>query len=91
MPKCLVCNSNFNPFVNFGEMPIANNFANLNELISEYKFTMQVGFCESCYMVQLVEQPDRERMFHSNYAFYSSTSEYMKQHFQMEKKLRMET
>jgi len=82
MPKCLVCNSNFNPFVNFGEMPIANNFANLNELISEYKFTMQVGFCESCYMVQLVEQPDRERMFHSNYAFYSSTSEYMKQHFQ---------
>ena len=32
-------------------------------------------------MVQLVEQPDREKMFHENYAFFSSTSNYMKSHF----------
>ena len=32
-------------------------------------------------MVQLVEQPDREKMFHGNYAFFSSTSHYMKEHF----------
>jgi len=29
----------------------------------------------------LVEQPDREKMFHENYAFFSSTSNYMKEHF----------
>jgi methylation protein EvaC len=32
-------------------------------------------------MAQLTEQPDREKMFHENYAFFSSTSEYMKLHF----------
>jgi len=32
-------------------------------------------------MVQLLEQPDRERMFHENYAFFSSTSERMAVHF----------
>jgi len=42
---------------------------------------MKVGFCENCNMVQLVEQPDREQMFHENYAFFSSTSSYMQEHF----------
>jgi methylation protein EvaC len=32
-------------------------------------------------MVQLIEQPDRERMFHENYAFFSSTSTRMAIHF----------
>jgi methylation protein EvaC len=34
-------------------------------------------------MVQLVEQPEREKMFHENYAFFSSTSNYMKEHFKL--------
>ena len=33
-------------------------------------------------MVQLFDQPDPERMFHENYAFHSSTSTAMKNHFQ---------
>ena len=32
-------------------------------------------------MVQLLEQPDREKMFHDSYAFFSSTSNYMINHF----------
>ena len=81
MPKCLICESEYQPFVNFGDMPIANAFAKKEELNDEYTFPMKVGFCESCNMVQLVEQPERERMFHDNYAFFSSTSNYMKEHF----------
>lgn len=81
MPSCLVCNSEYQPFVDFGEMPIANAFATLEEAKNEYTFPMKVGFCENCKMVQLVEQPDREKMFHENYAFFSSTSNYMKNHF----------
>tara|TARA_B100000678_G_scaffold286669_1_gene291795 strand:- start:92 stop:1192 length:1101 start_codon:yes stop_codon:yes gene_type:complete len=42
---------------------------------------MKVGFCNNCNMVQLVSQPNREMMFHENYAFFSSTSNYMKDHF----------
>ena len=81
MSKCLVCNDNFNPFVDFGDMPIANAFSLKEELFNEYTFAMKVGFCENCNMVQLVEQPDREKMFHENYAFFSSTSNYMINHF----------
>ena len=81
MPKCLICESDYQPFVDFGEMPIANAFATKEEMNNEYTFPMKVGFCESCNMVQLVEQPDREKMFHDNYAFFSSTSNYMQEHF----------
>lgn len=81
MTTCLICDGDYQPFVDFGEMPIANAFATKEQVVDEYKFPMKVGFCECCKMVQLVEQPDRERMFHENYAFFSSTSSYMKEHF----------
>ena len=81
MSKCLVCNDDFNSFVNFGSMPIANAFSTLEGLKNEYTFKMKVGFCKRCHMVQLLEQPDREKMFHNNYAFFSSTSNYMIKHF----------
>ena len=81
MSQCLICESDYQPFVDLGDMPIANAFATKEELVDEYTFPMQVGFCESCHMVQLIEQPDREKMFHENYAFFSSTSNYMKEHF----------
>ena len=81
MSKCLICTEDFNPFVDFGVMPIANAFSSKEELKNEYTFAMKVGFCENCNMVQLVEQPDREKMFHNNYAFFSSTSNYMINHF----------
>jgi len=79
--NCLICNNDFNSFVDFGNMPIANAFSLKEDLKNEYTFPMKVGFCEKCNMVQLLEQPDREKMFHENYAFFSSTSNYMISHF----------
>ena len=81
MKKCLICSNEFSPFVDFGKMPIANAFSNKKDLENEYFFPMKVGFCENCNMVQLLEQPDREKMFHDSYAFFSSTSSYMIKHF----------
>ena len=81
MPTCLICESQYQPFVDFGNMPIANAFSTKEKVGNEYTFSMKVGFCENCNMVQLVEQPDREQMFHENYAFFSSTSSYMQEHF----------
>ena len=81
MKKCLICSNEFSPFIDFGSMPIANGFATKKELKNEYFFPMKVGFCENCNMVQLLEQPDREKMFHDSYAFFSSTSNYMINHF----------
>lgn len=81
MFNCLICEANFNSFIDFGKMPIANNFSKNKSTKKDYNFQMSVGFCNSCKSVQLTSQPDRKLMFHENYAFYSSTSSFMKTHF----------
>lgn len=81
MINCLICRSPIQPFISFGRMPIANGFLSREEFAAEYFFELQVGFCGHCGMVQLLEQPAREKMFNENYAFYSGTSEGMKIHF----------
>ncbi|MBI1937711.1 MAG: methyltransferase domain-containing protein [Ignavibacteriales bacterium] len=81
MPSCRICKTNYDPFLSFGNMPIANGFLTKEQFDAEYFFELQVGFCPECKMVQIVNQPNREMMFHENYAFYSSTSQNMKLHF----------
>ncbi len=67
--------------MDFKKQPIANGFVTKEQFNDEYFFHMQTAFCPKCKMVQLVEQPEREKMFHDNYAFFSSTSNYMVEHF----------
>lgn len=62
-------------------MPIANGFLDKKDFEKEYFYELRAGFCEKCGMVQLLEQPKREMMFHDNYAFFSSTSSRMAFHF----------
>jgi len=81
MPQCLICQADFGPFLSLGKMPIANGFLTPEQFGEEYFFDMQVAHCQNCHMVQLVEQPDRDMMFHDNYAFFSSTSQGMAVHF----------
>jgi methylation protein EvaC len=81
MSQCLICGNSFEPFMTFGKMPIANGFLSPEEFAREYFFELRVGFCERCTMVQLAELVDREKMFHANYAFFSSTSSLMAAHF----------
>lgn len=63
-------------------MPIANGFLVESEFEREYFFELQVAFCTSCKMFQLVNQPDPKMMFHNNYAFFSSSSRKMAEHFE---------
>jgi methylation protein EvaC len=81
MAACLVCNTALDPFMSFGQQPIANGFLTPEEFPSEYFFELKVAFCPSCTMVQLTELVDREKMFHDHYAFFSSTSSRMAAHF----------
>lgn len=67
--------------MSFGRMPIANGFLKAEEVGSEYFFELAPAFCDACGMFQLMEQPRPEKMFHAQYAFYSSTSRYMQAHF----------
>ena len=71
-------------------MPIANGFLTDREVADEYFFELAPAFCNECGMFQLMEQPNPERMFHAQYAFYSSTSRYMQLHFESFAKFVME-
>ena len=80
---CRVCGAKIDPFMSFGRMPIANGFLRPDETDNEYFFELAPAFCEACGMFQLLEQPHPEKMFHEQYAFYSSTSRYMQAHFEV--------
>lgn len=60
---------------------MGNGFLTGEQFESEYFFPMAVGFCPESKMLQLIEQPDPKKMFHNNYAFFSSTSTHMQNHF----------
>ena len=81
MTNCRVCNSEIEPFMTFGKMPIANGFLTPDQISSEYFFELAPAFCDECGMFQLIDQPAAKKMFHENYAFFSSTSKYMQTHF----------
>lgn len=81
--ECLICQSVLAPVMSFGRMPIANGFLTPEQIDSEYFFEMDLAFCPTCYMVQLPQQPERELMFHDQYAFFSSTSSRMMKHFEL--------
>jgi methylation protein EvaC len=81
MTDCLISKAPTETFLSFGRMPIANGFLSLDEIPGEYFFELEVGYCPTSKMVQLTELVERERMFHENYAFFSSTSRRMAEHF----------
>jgi len=81
MTDCRICGTPIEPFMSFGQMPIANGFLMPEQFDDEYFFELAPGFCNACSMVQLIEQPDATVMFHENYAFFSRTSRYMQEHF----------
>ncbi|MEM8532506.1 MAG: class I SAM-dependent methyltransferase [Chloroflexota bacterium] len=83
MSKCLICGAEITPFMSFGRMPIANGFLTENDFDQEYFFDLQVGFCPDCAMVQLTELVDPEKLFHDQYAYFSSMSVHMAQHFSL--------
>jgi len=81
MSKCLICSTEISPFMSFGKMPIANGFLTPEQFPDEYFFELSPSFCPNCSMFQLDRQPEPQRMFHENYAFFSGTSARMAVHF----------
>lgn len=60
---------------------MGNGFLSQKDFKKEYFYPMATGFCPESKMFQLLEQPAPEKMFHAEYAFYSSTSRHMQDHF----------
>jgi len=86
--NCRACSSGgLEVFIDFGKMPISNNYPTAEKLKDEFKWNMQMGFCRDCHMVQLTNFVPYELYIipdatgKTQYAFYSSLSKAMTKHF----------
>ncbi len=78
--QCRICSADTENVIDFGSMPIANNF--VKEIESDnYRFKLSASFCQICHLLQIDEQPLKELMFHDKYKFFTGLSEYMRIHF----------
>ena len=80
--SCRVSNSSLKKIMDFGKQPLGNGFLDPDNFSTEYFYDMSIGFSQESLMVQLLNQPSPQKMFHNEYAFYSSTSDHMKKHFE---------
>lgn len=65
---------NFN-LTDMGFSPYANSYLNQNNLNQiEYYYPLRVFVCEKCFLVQTQDFANPDKIFTSDYAYYSSTS-----------------
>jgi hypothetical protein len=79
--SCRACGgSRLALFLSLGQQPLANSFlSNPREFADEAFYPLDVYFCESCSLVQLLDVVDPEVLFR-NYIYVTGTSETMASH-----------
>ncbi len=77
--RCQNCRSAVEAFFSLGRMPLVNSFLTKKQLTGEKKFDLTVGFCQKCYLVQLMKTVSPEDLFR-NYIYFSSTSSSLLKH-----------
>ncbi len=80
---CRACGTLLEPFMSFGKMPLANGFLTPDEFKTELYYDLAPAVCPQCSLFQLMEQPLPDRMFHSQYPYYTSNSLRMQKHFEV--------
>jgi 2-polyprenyl-3-methyl-5-hydroxy-6-metoxy-1,4-benzoquinol methylase len=74
LEKCLCCESKVEPILDWGVMPLANNY-NVKD-----KYPLRLNMCTECHHLQLDETVDPEIMF-KEYPYFSGTSQTSKDFF----------
>ena len=79
--NCKVTGKKIPIILNYGSMPIANDFSKVIKINKKNNYNMQVAFNKENGIFQLVDAPKPKKLFNKNYAFLSSTSNNMTNHF----------
>lgn len=64
-----------------GEHPPVDNFTDAEHLKDEKRYPLDVYFCGTCNLVQLLDVVAEEELFHGEYAYFSSASKPLVDHF----------
>jgi SAM-dependent methyltransferase len=79
MPDARACRScgadGLRPFLSLGSTPLADALVREDRLDApEARFPLDVAFCPSCSLVQILEEVPPEKLFVENYLYFSSFS-----------------
>ncbi len=77
--NCRNCSTPITEFFSLGQMPPINTFLKEEDIAKEKKYNLSVGFCPSCYLVQLIDIIAPEEIF-KDYIYFSSTSKLFVEH-----------
>ncbi|MDP1721688.1 MAG: class I SAM-dependent methyltransferase [Candidatus Gottesmanbacteria bacterium] len=74
MTRCRACGHPITEFFSLGAMPPVNAFLKKKDIPNERSFDLSVGFCQKCYLVQLLKIVDPKDLFR-HYLYFSSTTQ----------------
>lgn len=69
-------------FLSLGEHPPVDNFIEPDGAVDEKRYPLDVYYCNSCSLVQLVDVVPPTELFHNAYAYFSSASVPLVRHFE---------
>lgn len=79
--KCRICGKKgMSKYLNFGQMPLANNLVKQKSTETDHFFPLEVCFCTNCFLSQLSVVVDPKTLF-SNYSYRTSISSTFRNHF----------
>lgn len=80
--QCRICKgTDLVRFLSLGEHPPVDNFTDAAHIQDEKRYPLDVYFCGLCNLVQLLDVVTQEELFHQNYAYFSSASAPLVEHF----------
>jgi SAM-dependent methyltransferase len=71
---CRSCGSpNLSIFLSLGDLPLSDGFLEARQLVdNEPRYPLDVAFCSSCSLVQILETVPPEELFGADYPYFSS-------------------
>ena len=79
--KCLTCDhEGLQPVLDLGRMPKSDGLLGADGIGREPRYPLQVAFCPSCTLVQLLETPPADELFGAEYLYFSTFSDALLSH-----------
>ena len=79
---CRICKGrDLTRILSLGNHPPVDNFTDVEHLKNEKRYPLNVYFCGTCNLVQLLDVVSEEELFHGEYAYFSSASKPLVEHF----------
>lgn len=80
--ECRVCKgTDLTSILSLGEHPPVDNFTDAAHIQDEKRYPLDVYFCGDCNLVQLLDVVAANELFHGEYAYFSSASKPLVEHF----------